>query len=174
MDSKKAQVWVETVVYTLIVFAMIGLVLSFVKPKIDESKDRTAIEQNIRILEEINYKINEVKTAPGNKRIMPISIKKGNLNIDGEKDRIFFEIESQYKYSEPGIEVEEKGMVFFTKSKGEVYDINITQNYKNYNITFKNNDSLKRVHPAPGEYELILSNQAKDSSGKTIINFELN
>ena len=31
--KKEGQVWVETVVYTLIAFVLIGLVLSFAKPK---------------------------------------------------------------------------------------------------------------------------------------------
>ena len=173
MVSKKAQVWVETVVYTLIVFAMIGLVLSFVKPKIDESKDRTVLEQSKRIIEEINYKIEEIKMASGNKRILSISIKKGSLNIDGENDRVFFDMESEYKYSEPGTRIEEDGLIFFTREKGDAYEVNMTQNYKNYNITFEGKDSLKKIHPAPREYNLIISNQVKESSEKTIINFEL-
>ena len=47
---KKGQIWVETVIYTLIAFAMIGLALSFVKPKIDEIQDRGIIEQSITLL----------------------------------------------------------------------------------------------------------------------------
>ena len=37
------QVWVETVTYTLIAIVMIGLVLSFAKPKIEELQDKTII-----------------------------------------------------------------------------------------------------------------------------------
>jgi uncharacterized protein (UPF0333 family) len=34
--NKRGQIWVETVVYTLIALVMIGLVLAFAKPKIEE------------------------------------------------------------------------------------------------------------------------------------------
>ena len=39
-SDKKAQVWIETVIYTLIALALIGTVLAFVKPKIQEIQDK--------------------------------------------------------------------------------------------------------------------------------------
>ena len=52
--KKKAQVWIETVTYTMIALVMIGLVLAFAKPKIEELQDKTIIEQSIKILNEFN------------------------------------------------------------------------------------------------------------------------
>ena len=37
----KAQVWIETVIYLLIAFIMIGMVLAFVKPKLEDIKDKS-------------------------------------------------------------------------------------------------------------------------------------
>ena len=46
--NKRGQVWVETVIYTLIALVMIGLVLSFVQPKIMELQDKATLQQSIR------------------------------------------------------------------------------------------------------------------------------
>jgi len=173
MKSKKAQVWVETVVYTLIAFAMIGLVLSFVKPKIEENKDRSILEQSIGIIESTDYLIEEIRGVPGNQRVLDLSIKEGSLTIDSEKDRIFFEMESNYKYSEPGTSINEGDLVIHTREKGKVYLVNVTQNYENYNITFDGKNDEKKLHAAPSKYNLIIANEGEDSDKNTIINFEL-
>jgi len=44
-SKKKGQVWIETVTYTLIAFVLIGLILAFVKPKIDELQDKALIDR---------------------------------------------------------------------------------------------------------------------------------
>ena len=50
--KKNGQVWVETVIYTLIAFSLIAAVLAFVKPKIDELQDKAIIEQSIGMIKE--------------------------------------------------------------------------------------------------------------------------
>ena len=59
--NKKGQVWVETVIYTLIGLAVIGLLLAVAKPKIDQMKDRALIDQAVEAMEAINSKIYEVQ-----------------------------------------------------------------------------------------------------------------
>ena len=103
--QKKAQVWVETVIYTLIGLAVIGILLVVTKPKIDSIKDKLAIEQSISVLDEINNKINEVKVAQGNKRVVTLKITKGKFVIDSENDKLYWIIDSKHKYSEPGVSV---------------------------------------------------------------------
>ena len=51
--NTKGQIWIETVIYTLIIFVMIGLVLSFAKPKIEEMQDKAIIEQSIAMMKDI-------------------------------------------------------------------------------------------------------------------------
>ena len=58
-SDSRGQVWVETVTYTLIALVLIGLVLSFTKPKIEELQDRTLIEQSIQVLKELDVAIKE-------------------------------------------------------------------------------------------------------------------
>ena len=44
----KAQIWIETVIYTLIAFVILGAVLGFAKPKIEELQDKSIIEQSLK------------------------------------------------------------------------------------------------------------------------------
>lgn len=173
MKSKKAQVWVETVVYTLIAFAMIGLVLSFVKPKIEENKDQSILEQSRGIIESIEYLIEEVRGAPGNTRALDLSIKKGSLTINGINDSISFEMESNFKYSELGRTTEEGDLNITTVEKGKFYLVNIVRDYEKYNITFEGNETVKKLHAAPSEYKVMISNEGEDSEGNVVIDFEL-
>lgn len=171
MRSKKAQVWVETVVYTLIAFAMIGLVLSFVRPKIEENKDQSILEQSRGILEAIDYRIGDIKNVPGSSRVLDMSIREGSLTIDGVNNSIYFEMESNYKYSEPG-QIEEGDLIINTKERGKYYKVRFTRNYSNYNLTFDGESREKKLHAAPSEYKLLMSNE-RVSGDKTEINFEL-
>ena len=90
MINKRAQVWIETVTYTLIAFVMIGLVLSFAKPKIEELQDKTIIEQSIKILKEIDSTILEVsEEGIGNKRKIEMNVRKGTFYINSTNDKLF-------------------------------------------------------------------------------------
>ena len=46
-NKKRGQIWVETVIYTLIGLTIIGLLLAVSKPQIDKQKDKALIEQKI-------------------------------------------------------------------------------------------------------------------------------
>ena len=69
---ERGQVWIETVLYTMIGLVLIGLVLGFVNPKIEESKDNLIIEQTLTLLNDLDSKIN---IAQDNIRIASFSIK---------------------------------------------------------------------------------------------------
>ena len=66
LRMERGQVWVETVLYTLIGLALIALVLAFVTPKINQSRDKIIVEQTINSLNEFDEKIGAVLSAPGN------------------------------------------------------------------------------------------------------------
>ena len=101
MHNKRGQVWIETVIYTLIAFSLIAAVLAFVKPKIEEIQDNAIIEQSLGLMKDIDSTIREIiQGGSGNKRKLEIAIKKGSLGIDGENDRLVFEIDSRKLYSE--------------------------------------------------------------------------
>lgn len=105
---RKGQIWVETVIYTLIGLVLIGIVLAVVTPKINEYKDRALIEQTMEAMNVMDSKIGEViKEGVGNKRVVDFRVRRGSLYFDLENDEIIFELNnSKVVYSEPGKEVD--------------------------------------------------------------------
>ena len=171
--EKRGQIWVETVLYTLIAFVLIGLVLAFAKPKIEEYQDKGAIEQSISVLEELDVIIKNMGD-PGNQRVITLSLSKGVLNIDGENNKLFFELESRYEYSQPGINISIGNIIAKTETKGRIFDITLTRDYaEEYNIRFKNDDELYSIKRAATPYRILISNKGRDELGKTIINIEV-
>lgn len=167
---KKGQIWVETVIYTLIAFAMIGLVLQFVKPKIEEIQDQAIIEQSITVLRTLDSTIFEiVQGGAGNKRNIELKIKKGALTIDSTNDSLIFEIESKYEYSEPGKSVYQDEIEITNEKKSDLNLVTLARNYTDkYNITYNNAEIAKSITKSPTIYVLSISNQ-----GNKVINFEL-
>ena len=45
----RGQVWIETVIYTLIAFALIATALTYIKPKIEEIQDKAIVENMIAL-----------------------------------------------------------------------------------------------------------------------------
>jgi len=80
---KIGQVWIETVIYTLIAFVMMGLILSYAKPKIEEIQDNALLKQSTEMLKTIDSTILTMGAA-GNQRTPGVTIKKGSLTIDGD------------------------------------------------------------------------------------------
>lgn len=171
--NSKGQIWVETVIYLLIAFVMIGLVLSFVRPKIEELRDKTIIEQSINVLEDIDGIISTIGSA-GNKRILEVGLRKGSLIIDGVEDKIIFQMEGAYVFSEPGSYVQAGGINASTVQKGKYYLVKLERDYsEKYNLTYNGEDSSKALTRASTGYSISISNDGKDSNDKKIINFEL-
>ena len=75
----KSQIWVETVIYTLIGLVIIGILLSIVTPRIKEKQDEILIESSKEMLSNIDSTIEEVRYyGTGNSR--PIEIPARTLN----------------------------------------------------------------------------------------------
>ena len=165
---KRGQVWIETVMYTLIAFAIMGLVLAYAKPKIEELQDKAIIEQSILMLKDIDSTLLTMGSA-GNQRIIEISIKKGNLKIDGIQDKIIFEMESRLSYSEPSTTETPKiisngNIEIETRKSGKFNAITLTRNfYNNYNITNNKKDEVKTISKAPVAYTLKISNRGTET-----------
>jgi len=169
---KRSQIWVETVIYTLIAFAMIGLVLAYAKPKIEELQDKVLIEQSIVMLKDIDSTILNIGVA-GNQRILQLKIKKGELKIDGINDQLIFEMESKHTYSEPEKKINDENLIIYTKDKGNINIVNLTRDYSNsHNIKYEGLDEVETLTKASVLYKLSLTNEGY-VGGKTIININL-
>jgi len=172
--NKRGQVWVETVIYTLIAFVLIGAVLAFVRPKIQEFQDKAILDQTLTTFEEINnIIISLVQGGAGNKRTPELGLKKGTLNIDGKTDKLIFEMESRYKYSEPGDEISVGNTIVKTEEIGKLSRVTITIDYsEKYNITYQDQDISKILTQAANPYKIAIFNRGKQD-GKTKIDFEV-
>ncbi|MFH1787518.1 MAG: hypothetical protein ABH811_01895 [archaeon] len=162
---KNAQIWVETVIYTLIALVMIGAVLSIVKPKIEEGQDKAIVEQSAEMLKGIDSIISDIKKSSGNQRLIELAVKKGNLIIDGENERIIFEIQSKYQYSEPGLEVSDeiRGMTVLTTKVGNLNNVTLVKDYTGeFNLNYFSENRLKTISKSPTSYKMILSNEGKE------------
>ncbi len=149
--------------YTLIAFAIIGLVLAFVRPKIEELQDRAIIEQSILMLKDIDSSLLTMGGA-GNQRVIEISIKKGDLKIDGETDKIIFEMESRLSYSEPLKIINDGNIKILTEKSGNLNKITLTRNFENdYNITNMKRDDVRTISKAPVAYTLKISNRGTET-----------
>jgi len=173
MKNHRGQIWVETVIYTLIAFSLMGLVLAFVVPKIEEARDKGITEQSIGVLRDIDSLIRNLG-GPGNQRILELGINKGSMTIDAVDDKIFFELESKNQYSQPGENVSIGKIIVHTKGEGKINIVTLTLDYSGeYNINYQGKEEVKTLSKAPIPYGLSISDRGADSGGKTIINMEV-
>ncbi len=169
---KKGQIWVETVIYMLVAFAMIALVLAFIRPKIEELRDKAVIEQSIEIMNGIDNLFSEI-LIPGNKRVLEVGIKKGTMVITPSTDTITIEVESSYAYSEPGEPIFIGDLEVLTEEKGKISLVTITRDYSSeYNLTYQNQEVPKSITKSPVPYKLFITNEGK-TGGVTNINIDL-
>ncbi len=156
----RGQIWVETVIYTLIGLALIGLVLAILTPKIKEFRDRTVIEETMSLLNILDSKINEVLDAPGNKRKIEMTIDRGVLTIDPENDSIRFVLdEADLKYSEPGVSILVGRINVTTESVRDNYRI-ILQTYYEHDLSFKgSNTEIGEFTPVSIPYQIFVENR---------------
>lgn len=169
MIKKKAQVWIETVIYTLIGLILIGTLLAFATPAIEKQKDKSVVEKTIEALNELDNNILEVKSSGvANTRETLFIIKKGSLAINSSSDKIIFKIdESSYAFSEIGKDVKIPGtnQKVLTQKKGKKYIITLTLDYaKKIDITYDGNEEDKIFNEAPTPYVFIVENVGYDPS----------
>ena len=168
MDRKRGQVWVETVIYTLIGLVIIGLVLAVAKPKIEAKQDEVLISQAIESLSDINDKIYEVQKAPGNRRVIDLKIGKGKVVIDMENDKISWILDSSFLYSEEDVEIE-LGDVKIVSSTGSPYRVTISI-YYSLDLRYDNSPSgTKELSESSIPYKLIIENGGISDDGSTLI-----
>jgi type II secretory pathway pseudopilin PulG len=171
--NRRGQVWVETVIYTLIAFVMIGLILSYARPKIQELQDQAIIQQSTDMMKQIDSTILNIG-AEGNQRILEITIKQGDLKIDGINNKIIFEMQSQALYSEPGKNISDGSVVILTQKETGYNFVTLTLDYsQNYDIQFQGTKTTKTISKASNAYKLSILNSGADTNGKTTLDISL-
>jgi len=178
----RGQVWIETVIYTLIAFALIATALTYIKPKIEEIQDKAIIEQTLSMMEDIDSVImSAVQGGAGNTRIIELSIKKGSLNIDSSNDKIVYEIESRHTYTEPCIKepcigINIGNIAAVTKKQGKFNLITLTRDYSSdYDIQYKLSENSKTISKSSTPYKLSIENLGEnlENPPRLTINFNI-
>ena len=168
----KGQIWVETVIYTMIALVMIGAVLAFITPRIAEIQDRAIIEQTITSMGDIDSVVLSVSQNAGNRRTINIYMKKGKLEIDGVNNEITFEMQSRYVFSQPGEEVNINDLTAKTEKSGSENIVTLTKKY-DYEITYQGNDEIKEINQASTPYKISVENKGKNSDGKVVMDISI-
>jgi type II secretory pathway pseudopilin PulG len=168
--KKRGQVWVETVIYTLIGLAIIGILLGATKPRIEEIKDKSLIEQSIESLNLIHEKVFEVTRGKGSRQILGLEISKGQFYIDGKTDSIYWILDTSYLYSEPGETISVGDVEITLEEENEIMNITLKTNYSSFNITYSGGDNIKFFEKGAVPYEISVENQGGED--KIVINFE--
>ena len=141
MACKKGQVWVETVIYTLIGLTLIGLVLAIATPKINELQDKAVIEQTIDSMSILDSKITDALSAPGNVRVVEFNMKRGKLHFDTAENNIVYEMDdSRVLYSEPGVSVQLGKIEVMTEKGAKKHKVFLGLSYGSYNLTFEGDE----------------------------------
>ncbi|MBU1136530.1 MAG: hypothetical protein KJ559_03405 [Nanoarchaeota archaeon] len=159
---KKSQVWIETVIYTLIGLAIIGMLLAIIKPQIEKEKDKLIIEQSLNMLNKIDSEIQEIiNYGAGNSRAIEVQIKKGKLIIDSNENSVKFNMKSKYQYSQIGDEIEVGNVIVKTEKSGSDYDVLLKLSYSYVDITYKKEDEIKTYNPASTPHKIKITNQGE-------------
>jgi hypothetical protein len=168
--KKSGQVWIETVLYTLIGLTLIGLALGFIMPQINAAKDRATVEQAINSLGAFDAKINEViETGTGNIRQIEFYMSKGDLEIVSSSyaqtniSEIRMTLGDLSKpYSEPGVEIN-VGRIKVNSSTGQkTSSVLLRALYPLVNITYDKSDVDRKFASAPTPYKFSIENKGSN------------
>ncbi len=170
----RGQVWVETVIYLLIAFVMMGLVLSYVKPKIEDMRDQTIIKQSIEIIKEIDNSVTTIGST-GNKRLIEVGVKKGDFIIDSTRDFIIFEVETDYKYSESNEAIYDGNIKITTEGENQYSKVRLERDFsEEYDFIYDGSAVNKTLTKASSAYNLFIENKGVGTQpGKLVIDFSV-
>lgn len=148
--NTKGQIWIETVLYTIIGLALIAVVLAFATPKINASKDKIIVDQSIKSMQILGEKIDEVASSgAGTRSIIEFNLKKGSLTFDLDKGNITLVLNNlNGMYSEDQVSIP-FGRVTVISTKG--------QKYSSVNITLPSGNTLSYAGSASPDKVLTAS-----------------
>ena len=164
--GKKSQVWVETVIYTLIGLAIMGGLIAAVTPRINKMLDKATLEQTIASLDNIDDQIRGTLASAGNQWPIEVTLKKGEYVIDGQNNSIYYVLRNtNYLASQLNDPVRlstQEGIVMLTRENAKKnYDVYLTLSYASLgiNLTYAGADTPKTLTPASVSYKLLIINQ---------------
>ena len=177
LREKQGQVWMETLLYTAVGLAIIGVVLSFTVPKLEQNKERALVSKQIADLKRLDAAILDIANSPiDSTKTYELSLERGALIIDGLENSITSSLESSTRYSEPGVAVQDgRVSVLTTQIDKKSYRIVMRTTYQSFGVNLTANRADKSIEftQAPTPYVLEIGRErgihVDAVSGKTII-----
>jgi len=170
--KKRGQIWIETVIYTLIGLSILGAVIAIVTPRITQMNDRVIITQTMDSMNKMNEQIRDALIYAGSQREILLMVKRGEYLLDGTNNVIYFFLKNTgYQYSELNSSFNQGDVTILTTEKGnKKYDISLMLNYSRFNVTYTGKDMNKTFTSAPTAYRLLIINEG---GGDRRIDFQL-
>lgn len=168
--KNKGQVWVETVIYTLVGLSILGVLLVAVRPRIEKMRDESLIEQAIESLLIINGKIFETSGTKGTVIRLDLKVGKGEFVIDGINDKIYWSVPSSLQYSEESVPIQ-VGIVNVLTTSSDPWLVELEISYK-FDIKFSGQDIKKSFSEGATFYRIAIENEGAGVNPKIILNFE--
>lgn len=164
MSRKRAQVWVETVIYTTIAFGMIAIVLTFAKPKIENMQDKAIIDQSYELIRNLDNTLTALRqSASGNQRAIEIYIKKGSFEIDALNEKIKFVMDTGAEYSELGESIEREGILITTEKGLEKNKVTLEKDYSSeLFLSYNGQNQSKLLEKSSIPYKFVITNLGSD------------
>ncbi len=164
MHQKATSTLLSGVLYVAIISAAVILALSIEGPAVEKMQDIAATKQATDFLLNLDDMLQEVVAeGPGSSRIVPVEIKKGNLYIDSENDRIYYVLKTRADMIEPS-KKRIIGSLAYESSNTSL--IRITEDYSSAGIDIADDMNLYA-----GAYELVISNGGT-RDGNVIVNIK--
>lgn len=173
--NKKAQIWIETAIYTLIGLTIIAIVLSIATPQIEKAKERTIITQTADALNLLNNEIQRVEQSAGTVKIVNLKITKGKLEFDSKNNRTIYTLEdTKLEFSEENQTIQEGDLFLTTSKSGRSFDVSLELRHEGLNITYGGDKKAKTLHGAGTPYKIRIENVGDNALGDPIhIDFSL-
>lgn len=157
MFGKRGQIWVETVIYTLIGLVIIAALLAVMTPKLNSLRDKAIIANTIVSLNDFNTQVSNILTSPGNKRQISFSVKKGEYTIDTVNELLYYTLkDTNYLLSQLNETRRSGDLTILTIPKSGKYNIILTLNYSSLNLTYNGEDKDRVLAPASTTYNFLI------------------
>lgn len=125
-NSKKGQIWISAILYTLIISVVITMVLQAGLPVLNELQDKSIFMRSKDSFLALNQHIQDVsEEGKGSQRVVPIEIEKGNLAV--ESGVIQWDMSTNANILESGSEIELGNL--FMSSNADVYSFSTNDTY---------------------------------------------
>ena len=175
--KRKGVVWVSTVLYVLIGLAIISTLLAVLRPKIAETRDAFLIDQTVQGFNTLDDTIFRVREATGNRFLYTLNLDKGTFYIDAINQKIYWNMDSSYQYSEENKTISEGRIdALTTKISEKVWNVNLALDYSQERVDFTINGA-KKIQPlskADLPYKVWISNNGTNiAQGIQYLVFEI-